>query len=157
MSSLISTGLSSNSVFLLATVNPKMSASTHGYYIRLNARHDPSSQNPAPDTDADFHIRSASLPSFSIVPVMPFPISAALLANSDLAPFLADLATPLTSPLALLCVSVSRDCLCAPTFVDDCRFCACARTARNSAVRSCIEAVIILRASTCRKKMAPLL
>lgn len=32
------------------------------------------------------NIRSANLPSFSIVAVMPLPISAAFLANSDLAP-----------------------------------------------------------------------
>lgn len=58
------------------------------------------------------HVHSASLPSFSIVPVMPRPISAALLANSDRAPFLALLTSPLGDPLAArLCESVSKDCL----------------------------------------------
>ena len=90
------------------------------------------------------HVRSANLPSFSIVPVMPLPISAALRANSDRAPFLAPLASPLGDPFAaLLCESGSRNCLCWPIFVDDCRFCACARTALNSAVRSCTDVEVI--------------
>ena len=79
-----------------------------------------------------------------MVPVMPRPISAALLANSDRAPLLADLISPLVDPLAArFCDSVSKDCLWAPIFVEDCRFCAWARTALNSAVRSCIEVVVI--------------
>lgn len=58
------------------------------------------------------YVHSASLPSFSIVPVMPRPISAALLANSDRAPRLAPLTSPLGDPLAaLLWASVSNDCL----------------------------------------------
>ena len=58
------------------------------------------------------HEHSASLPSFSIVPVMPRPISAALLANSDRAPFLVPLVSPLRDPLAArFCDSVSSDCL----------------------------------------------
>jgi hypothetical protein len=90
------------------------------------------------------NVRSASLPSFSIVPVIPLPISAALLANSDRAPFLGPLTSPFGDPFAaLLCDSVSRDCLCWPIFADDCRFCACARTALNSAVRSCMDVVVI--------------
>lgn len=90
------------------------------------------------------HVRSASLPSFSIVPVIPLPISAALLANSDRAPFLDPLASPFGDPFAsLFCDSVSRDCLCWPIFVDDCRFCACARTVLNSAVRSCMDVKVI--------------
>ena len=104
-----------------------------------------------------FHIHSASLPSFSIVPVIPRPISAALLANSDRAAFLGPLASPLGDPLAaLLCDSVSNDSLWAPILVDVCLFCACARTARNSAVRSCIEVVTILMARACRPKLVPL-
>lgn len=90
------------------------------------------------------HVRSASLPSFSIVPVIPLPISAALLANSDRAPFLGPLTSPFGDPFAaLLCDSVSRDCLCWPIFADDCRFCAWARTALNSAVRSCMDVEVI--------------
>ena len=58
------------------------------------------------------YVHSASLPSFSIVPVMPRPISAALLANSDRAPFLVPLVSPLGDPLAArFCDSVSSDCL----------------------------------------------
>lgn len=75
---------------------------------------------------------------------MPRPISAALLANSDRAPLLATLMSPLGDPLAArFCDSVRSDCLWAPIFVEDCRFCAWARTALNSAVRSCIEVVVI--------------
>ena len=58
------------------------------------------------------HVHSASLPSFSMVPVMPRPISAALLANSDRAPLFALLTSPLGDPLAArFCDSVSKDCL----------------------------------------------
>ena len=100
-----------------------------------------------------FHVHSASLPSFSIVPVIPRPISAALLANSDRCPFLGTFASPLRNPLAaLLCESVSNDCLWALILVDVCLFCAWARTARNSAVRSCIEVVTILTTRAHRPK-----
>lgn len=92
----------------------------------------------------DFHVHSANLPSFSIVPVMPLPISAALLANSDLATFLGPLTSPFGEPFAtLLCDPVRRDCRCEPTFVEDSCFCACAKTALNSGVRSCMEVVVI--------------
>ena len=95
-----------------------------------------------PGTDVESNVHSANLPSFSIVDVIPLPISAALLANSDRAPFLEPLPSPMGDPFAAcFCDSVSSDCLCDPTLVDECLFCACARTARNSAVRSCIEDV----------------
>lgn len=97
-----------------------------------------------PDIDGLSNVRSANLPNFSIVDVIPLPISAALLANSDRAPFLEPLPSPMGDPFAAcLCDSVSSDCLCDPTLVDDCLFCACARTARNSAVLSCMEDVAI--------------
>lgn len=65
------------------------------------------------------HLHSASLPNFSIVPVIPLPMSAALLANSDLAPLLGLVESPSRDPLAaLLCDSVSSDCLCAPTLFE---------------------------------------
>lgn len=83
------------------------------------------------------NIRSASLPNFSIVTVMPLPISAAFLANSDLAPLLELWISPFGDPLAALrCDSVRRDCRCAPLLNEDCRFWAWANTALNSAVRS---------------------
>ena len=86
-------------------------------------------------------VRSASLPNFSIVPVMPLPISAARLANSDRPPFF-PWASPLRLPLAaLFSDSVSNDCLDAPTFVVARFFCAWARTALNSIVLSWIEEV----------------
>ena len=80
---------------------------------------------------------------------MPSPISAALLAHYDLAPLLPFYTSPMGDPLAArFCDSVSKDCLWAPIFVEDCRFCAWARTALNSAVRSCIEVVVIFEQRT---------
>lgn len=91
------------------------------------------------------YIHCANLSSFSIVPVMPLPISAAFLANSDLTPFLAPFSSPFGEPFAArLCVSVSSDCRCAPALADAFFFCACAKTVLNSAVRSCIEVVTIV-------------
>lgn len=76
---------------------------------------------------------------------MPRPISAAFLANSDLAPFLEPFGSPFGDPFAArLWVSVSSDCRCAPTLADDFLFCACAKTVLNSAVRSCTEVVTII-------------
>ncbi len=93
-------------------------------------------------------IHSANLPNFSIVPVMPLPISAAFLANSDLAPFLRPWISPFGDPLtAFRCDSARTDCRGGPIFDEDCRFCACAKTARNSAVRSWIEVVPIISGS----------
>lgn len=92
------------------------------------------------------YVHCASLSSFSIVPVMPRPISAAFLANSDRAPFLGPFVSPFGDPFAArLCLSVSNDCRWAPTLADDFLFCACAKTVLNSAVRSCTEVVTIIR------------
>ena len=97
-------------------------------------------------TQKVMYVHCANLSSFSIVPVMPRPISAAFLANSDLAPFLGPFSSPLGDPFAArLCVSVSNDCRCTPTLAEDFLFCACAKTVLNSAVRSCIEVVTIIR------------
>jgi hypothetical protein len=79
-------------------------------------------------------IRCANFSNFPMVTPIPLPISAALLANSDLLGF------PSGLPFAAaFCESVRRDCLCAPTFDEACRRCTCVRTERNSLVRSCIE------------------
>ena len=76
---------------------------------------------------------------------MPRPISAAFRANSDLVPFLGTLASPLGEPFAAcLWASVSKDCRWAPTLDWFLFFCAWARTALNSAVRSCIEPVAMI-------------
>ena len=57
------------------------------------------------------NLHCASRSSFSIVPVMDFPICAAFLANSDLAPFLPPVTWPLGDPFAALrCASDNRDC-----------------------------------------------
>lgn len=65
-----------------------------------------------PGTDGMSNVHSANLPNFSIVDVIPLPISAALLANSDRAPFLEPLPSPMGDPFAAcLCDSVSSDCL----------------------------------------------
>ena len=76
-------------------------------------------------------LHCASFSNLPIVTEMPLPISAALLANSDLLGF--------ASPFAAFCASVRSDCLCAPTFDDACRFCTWVRTDLNSFVRSWIE------------------
>ncbi len=146
VNSLISTGRSSNSVFLFATTVRRSRQRMRLHHVLSNGQglgRLSSLDNMHPKT-SEHHVRSASLPSFSIVPVIPLPISAALLANSDRAPFLGPLISPFGDPFAaLLCDSVSRDCLCWPIFVDDCRFCACARTVLNSAVRSCMDVEVI--------------
>lgn len=91
------------------------------------------------------HIHCASLSSLAMVPVMPRPISAALRANSDLAPLLAPFASPLGDPdPSLRCFSDSNDCRCPPTFPIACRFSICARIERNSLVRSCIDVIVIM-------------
>jgi len=83
-------------------------------------------------------IRCANFSNFPMVTPMLLPISAALLANSDLLGF------PSGLPFAAaFCESVRRDCLCAPTFDEACRRCTCVRTERNSLVRSCIEETAI--------------
>ena len=63
-------------------------------------------------------LHCASFSNLPIVPEIPLPISAALLANSDLLGF----ASPFALPFAAFCESVRSDCLCAPTFDDPCRF-----------------------------------
>ena len=144
VSSLISTGLSSNSVFRFATLFPKVSTISQIPRIFQDALNSVALAFKIHKRTCTQHIRSASLPSFSIVPVMPRPISAALLANSDRTPLLGPLVSPFGDPLAArFWDSVSSDCLWAPIFVEDCRFCAWARTALNSAVRSCIDVVVI--------------
>lgn len=111
VSSLISTGLSSNSVFLFATCPSQ--------YIILN--------------QLKIALHCANFSNLPIVPDMPLPISAALLANSDLR----GLPSPFPLPLAAaFCESVRRDCLCAPTFDDACRRCTWVKTDLNSVVLS---------------------
>lgn len=75
-----------------------------------------------------------------MVAPMPRPISAALLANSDLFGF------PSADPFAAaFCESDRRDCLCAPTFDEACLRCTCVRTDLNSFVRSWIDETAIAR------------
>jgi len=121
VNSLISTGRSSNSVFLLATVCCQHSF----HYIRLQKA-----------------VRCANFSNFPIVTVMPRPISAALLAKSDLFGFPSPIALPFA---AAFCESVRSDCLCAPTFEGACRLCTWVRTDLNSLVRSWIEETAIWR------------
>ena len=76
---------------------------------------------------------------------MPRPISAAFRANSDRAPLLGPFTSPIGELLAArLWASVSKDCRWAPPLVELLVFCAWARTALNSAVRSCIELITIV-------------
>ena len=71
------------------------------------------------------------------------PISAALLANSDLRGCCA-------SPLAAdFSESDRRERLWAPTLEATCRFCTCVRTERNSEVRSCIDVTAIVASFGC--------
>jgi hypothetical protein len=117
VSSLISTGLSSKSVFRLATV----------CYQYRNLKF----------LSNDLHC--ANFSNFPIVCEMPLPISAARLANSDLLGF-----SPFALPFAAaFCESVRSDCLCAPTLDEACRFWTCVRTDRNSFVLSWIEETAI--------------
>lgn len=74
-----------------------------------------------------------------MVPPIPLPISAALLANSDRLGF----ESPSALPPAAFCESVKRDLRCAPIFDVACLFCACARTDLNSVVRSWMEDTIL--------------
>ena len=125
VSSEISTGLSSKSVFLLATVTLDVSVA----YAEL----------------CDFnHSRCANLSSFPIVAVMPLPICAAFLANSDLDRFPPGTCQFAPPSAALRCASVRSACLCPPTLVEDCFFCAWFRMDLNSLVRSCIEVVTMV-------------
>lgn len=87
------------------------------------------------------HSRSASLCSFAVVAVMPRPISAALLANSDLLPCGAPSADPFAS---LRCESDSKAWRCAPTLVEAMRFWAWPRMALNSPVRSWIDGPVMV-------------
>ena len=65
-----------------------------------------------PGADEESNVHSANLPNFSIVDVIPLPISAALLANSDRAPLLEPWPSPMGDPFAAcFCDSVSSDCL----------------------------------------------
>jgi len=82
-------------------------------------------------------LHCASFSNLPIVSEMPLPISAALLANSDLLGF----ASPFA---AAFCESVRSDCRCAPTFDDACRFWTWVRTDLNSVVRSWIEDTAML-------------
>ena len=123
VNSLISTGRSSNSVFRLATANHQ-----HNAIRRLPSKHRRSSH-------------CASFSNFPIVAAIPLPISAALLANSDLLGFPSTVAP---SFAAAFCESVRSDCLCAPTLDEACRLCTWVRTDRNSFVRSWIEDTAIL-------------
>jgi len=81
-----------------------------------------------------WRVHCASFSNFPMVPPIPLPISAALLANSDLL----GLESPSALPPAAFCESVRSDFLWAPIFEEACRFCACARTDLNSIVRSWI-------------------
>lgn len=82
----------------------------------------------------------ANFSNFPIVPDIPLPISAALLANSDRL----GCASPFAPVFAAFCESERSDCRCAPTFDDVCRRCTWAKTDRNSVVRSWIEDTAIL-------------
>ena len=83
--------------------------------------------------------KSASLCNFSVVPVMPRPMSAARFANSDLAPLFLGPPSPDSDPFCL-CPSVKRFSL--SPFPLCLRF-ACASTALNSAVRSWMLVTIL--------------
>jgi hypothetical protein len=96
---------------------------------------------------ADSH--SASLCSFAVVAVIPRPISAAFLANSDLLPFGAPAsADPFASRR---CESDSSACRCAPTLVEAMRFWAWPRIALNSPVRSWMDGPVMFAGSRVRE------
>jgi hypothetical protein len=117
VSSDISTGRSSKSVFRFATA---------------------SSQNNTLARSMLICVRRASRSNLPIVALMPLPICAALRANSERA-----LRSPLAVPLASFFCASERSEERGP-FAVFCRFFACARMARNSGVLSWIEVLVIL-------------
>jgi hypothetical protein len=96
-------------------------------------------------------VHCANFSNFPMVTDIPRPISAALLANSDLLGFPSPVALPFA---AAFCESVRSDCLCAPTFEDACRLCTCVKTDLNSVVRSWMEETAIGRGRCCRRRNA---
>lgn len=116
VSSLISTGRSSNMAFFLAT--------------------GPACQYCSSRRGAEASLHCANLSSFPMVAVIPLPIAAASRANCERA--LLGAASPLAS---CFCCCDKRDCRCCVVGAF-CRFCACARIVLNSLVRSCIDVTI---------------
>jgi len=96
-------------------------------------------------------VHCANFSNFSMVTDIPRPISAALLANSDLLGFPSPIALPFA---AAFCESVRSACLCAPTFEDACRLCTCVKTDLNSIVRSWMEETAIGGGRCCRWRNA---